>query len=168
MPKRTGPSLNRHRSKQDYRTPKPFLDAVKAILSIKDFAIDLAADRHNRVCRRCYSEENSALLHTNWRAAGILPHEWAWLNPPFNDIAPWAKRCYTTIPGRTAFLAPASVGSNWFNQYVHEEALVLFLNGRLSFDGLNPYPKDCMLCLYGLTPGYRVWTWTLDRDLLLP
>ena len=60
-----------------------------------------------------------------------------------------------------AFLVPAAVGSNWFRDYVDGKALVLLLNGRLSFDGAGPYPKDCILCLYGIEPGYEVWSWRI-------
>jgi hypothetical protein len=38
----------------------------------------------------------------------------------------------------------------------------LLLNGRLTFDGCAaPYPKDCILALYGpeIAPGYEVWNW---------
>ena len=60
---------------------------------------------------------------------------------------------------RIYFLVPAAVGSNWFRGYVHKKALVLFLNGRLSFDGKAPYPKDCLLAVYGVKAGYDVWKW---------
>jgi hypothetical protein len=60
---------------------------------------------------------------------------------------------------RIFFLVPAGVGANWFARHVDKKALVLFLNGRLSFDGIAPYPKDCILACYGLKPGYEVWPW---------
>ncbi len=59
---------------------------------------------------------------------------------------------------------PASVGSNWYRYYVHNEAFTLFLNGRIPFMPDKPnwlYPKDCMLALYGtgVSSGNDVWTW---------
>lgn len=146
-------------SKQDYETPPEFIAAVKARLGINSFYIDLAADQHNRKAELWYGEEHDSLL-CNW--AG-LPCQWpnftwAWLNPPFANIAPWAKKC-SESKIKIAFLVPAGVGANWFRDHVDGKALVLLLNGRLSFDGIAPYPKDCILCLYGVTPGYEVWDW---------
>jgi hypothetical protein len=62
---------------------------------------------------------------------------------------------------KIALLVPASVGSNWYRDYVDRYAYVLFLNGRIDFIPGEPYPKDCMLVLYGYSnkPGNRVWTW---------
>jgi hypothetical protein len=37
---------------------------------------------------------------------------------------------------------------------------VLLLDGRISFDGTAPYPKDCVLAYYAIKPGYEVWRWT--------
>jgi hypothetical protein len=37
---------------------------------------------------------------------------------------------------------------------------VLGLNGRLTFKGTTaPYPKDCMLSVFGVEPGFDVWSW---------
>jgi hypothetical protein len=57
-----------------------------------------------------------------------------------------------------AWVSPA-VGSNWWRDHVHEKTQVFFLNGRLCFDGVAPYPKDCALCAYGMEPGYECWNW---------
>jgi hypothetical protein len=89
-----------------------------------------------------------------------------WLNPPFDPISPWAIKCAVSAPIRSSmsrkilFLVPASVGSEWYAQHVHENALVLLLRPRLSFDGKNPYPKDCLLAVYGERPGVECWKWT--------
>lgn len=77
-----------------------------------------------------------------------------------------------------AFLVPAAVGSNWFRDYIWGEpgVTVLYLNGRPSFDGKNPYPKDCMLVLFhgsiykthsrygNLSFQSDVWTWKETAD----
>ena len=69
-------------------------------------------------------------------------------------------------------LLPASVGANWFRDWVMCEAdEVLFLNGRLAFMPERPtwlYPKDCMLVLYRDCPrrsltGFDVWDWRRQR-----
>ena len=174
MTTRTGPSVNQGHSKQDYATPREFLAAVEKRWGAMNF--DLAADRSNRVCEEYYGP-GSALgedsLAKSWEVlAGNL-----WLNPPFSDISPWAEKCSECVQrkgslGTILLLVPASIGSNWFAKYVHPYAYVYALQGRLSFDGKAPYPKDCMLCvyervqtkLYGkvesfLEPGFTVWDW---------
>ena len=151
-------------SRQDHSTPKVFLDAVKKRFGFKEFAWDLAAHEHNHVCANWIGPGSK-------KATDSLTYDWTklqgelWLNPPFGRIEPWAELCAATNlnGGRIFFLAPASVGANWYARHVHGEAHVFFLNGRLSFDGIAPYPKDCLLACYGPKPGYEVWRW---RDAL--
>jgi len=161
----TMPEQKPGRSKQDYGTPKVFLDAVKMRLGIEEFDIDLAADEHNRVSD-CYFDEAMNGLKQDWYGF----NGWNWLNPPFSHIAPWVERAYTQAVKHnvhTAVLIPAGVGSNWWRDWADRKANILLLNGRITFVGCeDPYPKDCALLLY---PGrlckdmgmqYRVWSWT--------
>lgn len=154
-PVRSGPSVRRGKSRQDYQTPRELLDAVEARFGV--LRHDLAAAAHNAVCENFYDEHRSAFEH-DWQAlAGNL-----WCNPPFDDIAPWAKKAAESASSRTRILllTPASVGSNWFAQHVHPHAAVFALSPRVSFDGENPYPKDLILSVYGLgVTGFSVWRW---------
>jgi len=106
----------------------------------------------------CYLTKAQDSLSQPWDEY-VVGDEWAWLNPEFNDIAPWAEKCATSRV-KVAMLVPASVGSNWFRDFVHGHCVVCLLNGRLTFVGeTQPYPKDCLLCLYGKPPCYVVWSW---------
>ncbi len=148
------------KSKQDYETPDEFITAVKRLLRIGHFNIDLAADGLNTKGSIYFREEEDS-LSIDWPDVG---QDWCWLNPPFGNIAPWAEKCWTSGI-RVAFLVPASVGANWFRDWVDGKAYVFFLSPRLSFDGKDPYPKDCILCLYGTgMTGYKCWDWR--RQLL--
>lgn len=153
----TGAAHHRGSSKQDYATPREFIDAVEARCGRMRF--DLAASAENAKAPEWYDEQQDSLAR-RWSALrGNL-----WLNPPFGDIAPWAAKCAATLPrpcasDRIYLLVPASVGSNWFARQVDTKALVLFLSPRLSFDGKNPFPKDCCLAIYGEVPGYACWRW---------
>jgi phage N-6-adenine-methyltransferase len=145
------------RSKQDYATPRVFLDAVEKRFGRLEF--DLAATAANRVATRYFgpgARDGEDALKRDWPKLGRL-----WLNPPFGHIEPWADRCarWKSKGGRIFFLVPASVGSNWYARHVYDKARVIFLNGRLSFDGKDPYPKDLILACYGERPGYEVWRW---------
>jgi phage N-6-adenine-methyltransferase len=162
----TVPKQKPGRSKQDYGTPPAFLEAVKGLLEIGQFDCDLAASKSNAVCPHYLSIMDDSLSAMPWnRGQG-----WNWLNPPFANIGAWVNKANirTTLFGaRTAMLVPAAVGANWWRDWVHERASVLFINGRLTFVGCSdPYPKDCALLLYapvGLDgfdrPSYDVWTW---------
>lgn len=154
--KRTMPAQKPGRSEQVVVTPDEFMRAVKSRLGIDHFCIDLAANDKNTKANRYYSSEVDSLVH-NWRRA--VPSGWAWLNPPYSDICPWVQKAL--LSGRhIAVLVPASVGSNWWRDYVHDQAFVLFLNGRIQFEGhTTGYPKDLALILYGLEPGYDIWRW---------
>lgn len=173
--RRTGAAFARGASKQDYSTPDEFIAAVKNRFGLKRFDFDLAATPDNAKAKLFFDERKTDALKRDWtKLRGEL-----WLNPPFGNIAPWAQKCADTA-GRSAshffwpfgwpnrriyFLVPAAVGSNWFAAHVHERARVYFLNGRLSFDGKNPYPKDCILAVYdGCAYGYQVWDWRKDAQ----
>lgn len=148
-------------SKQNYQTPITFIEAVKKRWHIKDFSLDLAASDENAVAVHYYTEAQDA-LKLSWQAGGA-----AWLNPPYANITPWVKKAYEEcLKGQDIFmLVPASVGANWWRDYVHEKAYIYFLNGRLAFMRDKPkwlYPKDCALLLYlheGELPSYDIWSW---------
>lgn len=161
---RSGASFRRHASKQTYATPREFLAAVKSKFAIDRFNWDLAASRANTVARHYYDEASDSLKQDWTVLRGHL-----WLNPPFADIAPWARKCAETIKFARAenyaltvyFLVPASVGSNWFADHVYPHAHVFFLRPRLMFVGHeDPYPKDLMLAVYGSHGGQcLLWRW---------
>ena len=161
-PMRTGPSVKRGKSRQDYATPPDFMESLYKRFGPISF--DLAASGENYKHPAYFTEAEDSLSQDWSKLRGQL-----FLNPPFDNIAPWARKCADTSMAKVLslgikifFLVPASVGSNWFAAYVHKRALVLALNGRIHFDPTNPtwgYPKDCMLCVYGELPGFDVWRW---------
>ncbi len=155
----TMPKQKPGRSKQDYGTPEEFLLAATSKLGIKTWARDLAASDENAVTFPYFTEEQNSLVQC-WSDMTA----WQWLNPPYSDIRRWVQKAYgASLEGaQIAVLIPASVGANWWRDWVHEKAHVLCLNGRIKFVGATGlYPKDCALLLYSkrLTPGYHIWTW---------
>lgn len=151
------------KSKQNYGTPPEFLAAVKKLLGIDKFKLDVAASADNAVSAIYYDEAHDALKDEHsWDVDG-----WSWLNSPYSNLEPWTRKaCFEAANGaKIAMLLPASVGSNWGRNWVNGKAIVLFLNGRLTFVGEKaPYPKDSALLLYwgGVTPAlarYSVWDW---------
>jgi phage N-6-adenine-methyltransferase len=147
----TGAAFRRGKSKQDYETPATLICAVESRFGPITF--DLAASAYNAKADKYCTEADDALTRVVWPSGGLL-----WLNPPFANIRPWARKCCDNRAScKIAFLVPASVGSEWFAQYVFDKALVLFLSPRISFDGMEPYPKDCILAMYGWEPGFQLW-----------
>lgn len=156
------------RSKQDYRTPKVFLDALEVRFGKID--VDLAATHENKVAPVCLTLAEDSLAYcwtSSWADKNLF------LNPPFADIAPWAAKCAEEGPrmkrGRIFLLTPASIGSDWFARNVFGQAMVLGLSPRIPFDGtpINPktgrpdgYPKDLMISVYGPElHGFGCWRW---------
>lgn len=150
------------RSKQDYQTPPELLEAIKDRLRIKDFDIDVAASKENKVCEYHYDEQSNG-LEQSW-AVPEPESGWAWCNPPYASIGPWVRKAAVEAHNGTnsVLLVPASIGANWWSEWVTKYAYITFLNGRITFVGCdNVYPKDCALLLY--TPwrmvGNDYWGW---------
>ncbi len=167
--KRTGPSMRRGSSKQDYPTPVPFLEA--AAKRFGALAWDLAARKDNSVCGPCFYGPDQPC--ERFRDSLNLPPEidWStregtlWLNPQFADIKPWAAKCESVRHRRdwTLLLVPASVGSIWYAEHVHGKAFVMPLSPRLAFNG-EPYPKDLVLAAFGFgVSGFEPWRWN-DKE----
>lgn len=148
------------RSKQDYGTPRVFLDAVEQRFG--ELNIDLAAHEGNRVTSSYFGPggiyPDSLSDECDWsNHGGVL-----WLNPEFGNIAPWAEKCAANRNRSDwiLFLVPASIGTDWFKEHVQHKSIVLGLSPRMSFDGKNAYPKDLMLCCYGFgLSGFDTWRW---------
>lgn len=143
------------RSKQDYVTPPEFLSAVETRFH-ESISWDLAASHENTVAHNWISEHENSLTVEWHKKDGLL-----WLNPPFGKIAPWAEKCWkeSKAGARIMLLTPASVGANWFS-FIFGHAYVMYLNPRLCFDGIAPFPKDCMLSYFchGIQ-GSEIWEW---------
>lgn len=163
------PRQRPHRSEQSVQTDPRLIAAV--VRRWGPLVIDLAADAGNAQALSWIGEEIDS-LSLPWLA--VKPGN-RWLNPPFGNIAPWAKKCSEeAAPDRRIFLhVPASTGANWFRDYVWGKAYICFLSGRVTYVGHNTcYPKDTVVAVYGdLTTinrvteqrvGAEVWEW-LER-----
>lgn len=174
----------RRGTKQNYETPWAFIRAVEEKLT-RRVVFDLAASPANAKAEHFWTRDDNSLLldwHVVESSCGVL-----WLNPEFNDIPTWAAKAHAATSDPrclpVAMLTPASVGSNWFRDFVFGKARVLFLNGRIIFDGQSepedwkekhpgkrwkpdPYMKDLMLTVFGwrnsggeLRTGFEIWSW---------
>jgi DNA (cytosine-5)-methyltransferase 1 len=123
------------------------------------FSIDLACTVENQLCPIGITEAEDSLAQ-DWHKLGP---GFMWLNPPFNDCKTWARKCAEESEkgARIVMLTPASVGANWFRDFVYMRARIRFLNSRLKFVGHDkPFPKDCMISIYdGINFGLDIWEW---------
>lgn len=175
---RTPPAQKRHRSKQDYGTPPALIDAIARRFGGLTF--DAAASAGNAVTRGYFSAnepDHPSALTVDWSRV-FTRQDLVFLNPEFGSIghvwAPLVSYWTTRLPWlRLVMLTPASVAAEWFQLYVHRRAVVLPLSPRLTFVGCDePYPKDCMLSVFGLgVAGFEPWRWDdapLERPKILP
>lgn len=151
------PAQKPGKSRQDYGTDRRLIAAVTRRFG--PIKWDLAASAENAVCDLWIGEEQDSLVQEWHRLSPGL----CWLNPPFGDIDPWAKKCAAEAAkgARILLLTPAAVGAEWFREHVEPHAYTLALNPRLIFEGETaPYPKDCALSYFhaGLR-GFAVWRW---------
>lgn len=144
------------RSKQDYGTPRIFLDAVERRFGPIGF--DLAAHAENAVVPDYFSPEQNSLVQ-NWELPGVRV---AWLNPEFADIDPWARRVSECrlLPRWTLMLVPASIDSHWYRDHILGKTMVWGIP-RIQFVGTTAsYPKALMLCGAGFgVSGSGFWQW---------
>lgn len=154
--KKTGASLARYRSKQDYATPPEFIAAVEKRFGL--LAFDLAAGPENAKAPAYYTERDDSLKQDWSVLTGNL-----WLNPPYGNIAAWARKCAERKHDQrwTLLLVPASVGSMWYTRHVYNSAMVYCLTRRITFVGQeDPYPRDLVLAAYGYgAVGISPWEW---------
>lgn len=154
------PAQQPGKSRQDYGTPPEFVRALEKRLGIVGFSIDLAATKENSLAPH-YFDEGVDSLKQPWGSAPA----WNFCNPPYGDIGPWVKKAFhesINNSAQIAMLVPASVGSNWWSEWVHYYAYVTFVRPRLTFMGAeDPYPKDLAVLLYApyLDGGSCVWRW---------
>ena len=144
-------------TRQDYPTPPEFIQAVQQRLG-DSLNWDLAASPDNAKASRFFTESDDALTQ-KWPSGG-----WCWLNPPYANIRPWVQKAWeeSRTGVQIVMLIPASVGSNWWMEWVTNKAYITFLNGRITFVGhTTVYPKDCALLLYApfLEGGSCTWGW---------
>jgi len=151
---------DKNKTKQDYQTDPRLYSPLHQHFG---FNYDLACNKENKLCKFGITPSEDS-LSVDWH----LLEGYLWLNPPFAKIEPWAKKCYEeSLEGaKIVMLTPASVGSNWFHDWIYKKAWVRFLNGRLTYVGhKSPYPKDCQISIFdGINFGMDVWDWRKGWD----
>jgi len=113
--------------------------------------LDVCATKENTKCERYFTEEQNGLIQP-WE--GIC-----WLNPPYSEIITWVNKAAKEVyifnnAERIICLIPARTDTKYFHQYVAPYAHVIFIKGRIKFEGAkNSAPFPSILAIYG--KGYK-------------
>lgn len=171
----TEPAQKPGRSKQDYRTPPEFLDAIAHQFGPID--LDMACRTDNMVAPLgiAHDKDLDALAQDwadpmYWSREGNVVESGgeirvAFCNPPFGNIRPWAEKVAACrwLRRWTLLLVPASMGSLWWADHVLGQTMAHGIP-RLAFGGQEGepqlYPKDLALVCAGYgVAGSGYWDW---------
>lgn len=118
-----------------WETPQTLFDSLNKEF---DFTIDVAASKDNAKCKRFYSKEDDAFIHT-WE------DEVVFCNPPYGrGIDKWVEKLWCGKAKIAVGLLPARTDTKWFHSYIYNQAEIRFLKGRLKFSNAvwnAPFPS---------------------------
>ncbi|MFH2819587.1 phage N-6-adenine-methyltransferase [Citrobacter portucalensis] len=154
-----------------WRAPPALFAALDAEFC---FQLDAAAAPHNALCRKFITAEQNT-LETPWADYLTIPG-YAWLNPPYSDITPFAKKAAAESKNQigTVMLVPADTSVGWFREAIQSASEVRFITaGRLAF--INPVTgkpvsgnnKGSMLIIWHPYPRTHCHFATVERDELM-
>jgi phage N-6-adenine-methyltransferase len=122
---------------QSIETPQSFFEAVEEYFNIS-FKYDMAASEENAKCLRYYTKEQDA-LNSTWPDGG-----WCWLNPPFNNLTSWVKKCYQQSKegnNQAQIISIWPLSSDINQLLAWQQASIYIIHGRVW-----PNVRSCMLC----------------------
>lgn len=153
----SGPTIDRANSSGDIWTPQVFINAVERKFGLLDW--DLAATVQNAKAD-LFIEQATNSLSGAWSklpASQLIAgrrNPLLFLNPPYANIAPWARKCMEEWKLGAEILLLVPMGSqNWYWDYIEPYAQV-YCVGRMVFDNCfdkqgrlvtTNYPKDLIL-----------------------
>ncbi len=130
--------------RQDWRTPPALFDALDKAFQ---FNIDAAANDYNHLCKKYFSQGNSAFLH-HWTLEDGTPGR-VWLNPPYGREQPKfiRKAASEAAAGHAEFvvlLIPARPDTKVWQEVIFPSAqLICWMKGRIRFgEGRNNAERD--------------------------
>lgn len=158
----SGPNSKPEIGLQTYRTPPTFLAALCRRLGKQHVDFDLACSPHN-----CVGVSGGFV----YPAVDALTQDWSevalafedglsFCNPEFAQSGAFAAKAAAHAPSRghrMVLLVPVALGTRWWKQYVHMQAVVLSV-GRMKFllpDGTpmaTAINRDVATLVYGAAP----------------
>ena len=121
---------------QEWATPQTVFDELDAEFH---FTLDPCSTHENAKCEKHYTMEDDGLSHS-WTGETVF------CNPPYNQLAKWAKKCHDEYRNGTTvvMLTPARTDTRWFHNYIYGKAELRFIQGRLKFGNARynaPFPS---------------------------
>jgi len=109
-----------------WQTPPSF---YKRIDEEFNFAIDVAASKHNHLAPFYIDEQMNALGDNVW------PSVACWCNPPYSNIGPWVDKAVEAARGgaTVVMLVPSDTSVKWFKRAWDTASEMRFISGRISF-----------------------------------
>jgi len=87
--------------------------------------------------------------------ADMLGSDWGgeriYVNPPYNKLADWIKKCYKEHKKdkTVVMLIPVRTDTKAFHEYIYNQAEIRFIKGRLKFKGAkNSAPFPSMIVVF--------------------
>lgn len=168
---KAGPTIQRGKSAQDIATPWEFIRAVTAKFGRIDY--DLAATAANAKAEMFLTPKDDS-LKIGWSIL-LGTQLTGWLNPPFDPVEPWIKKCVEQAKDgtRILLLTRSGLGTNWWWKNISEHAefamtpshiITYQLTPRIKFEGSKDvYPADLMLTTFNVghwdSSWLRRWKW---------
>ncbi len=118
-----------HLQKDKWETP---IKLFKTWNSQYCFSLDPCAEEHTAKCEKFFTEKEDGLIQ-DWSG------EIVFVNPPYSrgNIDKWMKKCYDEAQKGVQIVAliPVSTSSGWFHKYVWKHSDLIFIKGRIRFNG---------------------------------
>lgn len=111
----------------DWETPQSLFDSLNKLFR---FSYDLAASEKNKKTNKFFSKKENSLLQ-NWNSIDGV----SWLNPPFSQAKQFFKKASESKNPIVAIYKSANVESQVWQDYIFPHATILFLKGRVNFEG---------------------------------
>ena len=155
---------------QNWCTPKHIWKKFEQDYGVT-FIRDLCSSKENHICAEFYTEKQDC-RYRSWRLT--WENQANWCNPPYGtgiipDLARLAHRIRNKT--NTVFLVPCNkTDQKWFHEYAVGSALILFVEGRISFlENSTPIKgnsQGSMLICFGPAFESGIGSFKQDKEIV--
>ncbi|MCK4830548.1 hypothetical protein KA005_83290, partial [bacterium] len=121
------------------QTPKSVVRRLQHLIGMQ-FDIDLCAEPHTAKAANYFTEDDDS-LSLDWNK---FTYTCAWLNPPYSDITPWAKKAHVSAKMGMIIVGclPDDRSVGWYQDWVEDKAAIIYVpDKRISFEDGNGVPQ---------------------------
>ena len=147
--KRSKSEVQNSSANEDWPTNQEWFDEWNAEFG---FTLDAASNHINAKCRKHFTLEDDGLKQ-DWSGNRVF------INPPYNDMYNWVKKCYTEMLTHRVFsvmFCPVRTQNDFFHDFLWDSQKYCFRPGiqirflkRMQFrDSVGPCPFGLMLVIF--------------------